>query len=152
MKHYLILTLSIVFFTVAGANAHAQLRNLSVSSFEVVSYNIFTEELTLRLTIQNDSNDFTILSFTGLVYQNRLPLVHITSANLFIPHGVSTIGVVCIISRCTDITVFRLIQCLFPFNVTDYSVDVAVAVQYPYAQVEYKEMKDILLSSRVSFH
>ena len=146
-----LLALSILLLMAICPAAHAQLRNLSVTSYEVVSYNVFTDKLTLRLTIRNDSNDFTIRSFNGLVYQNQQPLVHLSAANLVVPHYVSTIGVVCHVSRCNGVSFFRLLKCLFPFNVFDYTVNVAVAVQYPNASVEYKEQKNIALSTRVKF-
>ena len=129
--------------------AYGQLRNLSVTSYDIIDYNVFTDKLTLKLTIKNDSTDFTIRSFTGLVYQNRQPLVRVTAANLFIPHDVSTIGVVCDISRCRGVSIFRLAQCLLLFNIHDYTVDVSVAIQYPSKAIEYKEQKDISLISRV---
>lgn len=129
--------------------SYGQLRNLSVTSYDVVSYNIFTDQLTLKLTVRNDSTGFTLKSFSGLVYQNRHPLVRITAANLFIPKDVSTIGVVCNISRCHGVTVFRLAQCFLPFDIREYTIDVAVAVQYPLAPIEYKEQKNISLSTRV---
>ena len=129
--------------------AYGQLRNLSVTSYDIIDYNVFTDKLTLKLTIKNDSTDFTIRSFTGLVYQNRQPLVRVTAANLFIPHDVSTIGVVCDISRCRGVSIFRLAQCLLLFNIHDYTVDVSVAIQYPSKAIEYKEQTDISLISRV---
>lgn len=130
-------------------HAYGQLRNLSVTSYEVVAYNVFSDKLTLSITVRNDSTDFTIRSFTGLVYQNRYPIITITSANVFISHGISTIGVVCNVSRCYGVTVFRLAQCLFPFEISDYTIDVSVAVQYPSSGLQYKERKNISLSSRI---
>lgn len=132
-------------------NSYGQLRNLSVTSYDVVSYNIFTDQLTLKLTIRNDSTDFTLKSFSGLIYQNHQPLIRITAANLFIPHGVSTIGVICNISRCFGVSVIRLAQCFLPFDIYEYTIDVAVAVQYPFAPIEYKKQKNISLSTRVKF-
>ena len=143
--------LSALLFAALSQSAYGQLRNLSVTSYEVVSYNIFSDKLTLKVTIRNDSNDFTIRSFSGLVFQDRQPLVFVTAANLFIPHDVSTIGVVCNIRRCTGVSLFRLIHCLISFDILDYTVDVAVAVQYPGAAIEFKEQKGITLSSRVEF-
>ncbi len=147
-RHLVLFTLLLICINL---NSYGQLRNLSVTSYDVVSYNIFTDQLTLKLTVRNDSTDFTLKSFSGLVYQNRYPLVRITAANLFIPHDVSTIGVVCNISRCFGVTVFRLAQCFLPFDIREYTIDVAVAVQYPFAPIEYKEQKNISLSTRVEF-
>lgn len=146
---YRLFFLTALMFMVVSQTAYGQLRNLSVTSYDVVSYNVFADKIILKLTIRNDSSDFTIRSFTGLVYHNRQPLVRLTAANLFIPHEVSTIGVVCDISRCRGVSIFRLAQCLFSFNIRDYSVDVSVAVQYPSQEIEYKEQKNISVISRV---
>lgn len=148
MKYKLFVMTIFVFLSV-GKSIYGQLRNLSVTSYDVVAYNVFSDKLTLSITVRNDSTDFTIRSFTGLVYQNRYPIITITSANVFISHGISTIGVVCNVSRCYGVTVFRLAQCLFPFEISDYTIDVSVAVQYPSSGLQYKERKNISLSSRI---
>lgn len=149
MKPGCLFILLVLFLLSSGSKAYGQLRNLSVISYDVVSCNVLSGKLTLKLTIRNDSTDFTIRSFSGLVYHDRLPLVHLTAANLFIPHDVSTIGVVCDVSRCTGVSIFRLAQCFIPFNISDYTVDVNVAVQYPAKEIEYKEQKNISMISRV---
>ena len=147
-----ILFLTLLFLAIGGQKAYGQLRNLSLISYEIVSYNAFTDKLTLNLTVRNDSTDFVIRSFTGLVYQNREPLLHLTSANVFVSHGISTIGVVCKISRCLSVPIWRLAQCFLSFDINEYSVDVAVVVQYPSMEIQYKEKKDISLSTRIDLH
>lgn len=147
-----VLVLFALLFVCFSQEAYGQLRDLSLTSYNVVSYNIFTDKLTLKLTIRNDSTDFTIVSLTGLVYQNQHPLAYVTVANLYIPHGVSTIGAVCDISRCTGVSVFRLTQCFFPFDIRDYTVDVSIAVQFPEHKIEFKERKGIALAPRIELH
>ena len=142
-------SLTVFFLALSSPLAYGQLRNLTVTSYEIVSYNIFTDKLTLNLTIKNDSTDFTLKSFTGLVYHNREVLITITAANIFISNGVSSVGVVCNVSRCKGVPFLRLTQCLFPFNIRNYTVDVSVAIQYPNIPIQYKKLKDISLSSKV---
>ena len=151
MKLRLLLSLTALFVTALNHNAYGQLKNISVISYEIVSYNVFTEKMTVNLTLKNDSSDLTIKSITGLVYKNRSRLVTVTAANLYVPHGESTIGIVCNVSRCTSVSVFDLVRCYFSFNIKDYSADLSAAIQYPLGDIQYKEQKNIVLSSFLKF-
>ena len=137
----------IIVLTVLAAlslKCHGQLRNISVISYEIVSYNVFSDKLTFNATVYNDSTEFTIRSFTGLVYKNRSPLVTVTAANLLIPHGISTVGVVCLVSRCPSVTFFQLAQCFLLFDINEYSADISAAIQYPQSGLQYKEQKNVI--------
>ena len=118
-------------------------------SYEIVSCNVLLEKITVNLTLKNDSADFSVKSITGLVYKNKTPLVKVTAANLYVPHGISTIGVVCSISRCHSVPFFRLVQCMLLFDIREYSVDVSAAIQYPNSDIQYKEQKNVVLDSFV---
>lgn len=148
MKLHIYLFLTFL-FVVTYNKAYGQLKNITITSYEIVSYNFFSEKITLNLTINNDSIDFAIKSITGLVYKDRNPFVTVTAANLYLPHGKSTIGVVCSVSRCTSVSFFKLVQCLLTFNIKDYSVDVAAAIQYPQGDIQYKDRKNIVVNSLI---
>lgn len=152
MRYQRILLLLLLIFSGLFSQTYGQLRNLHVKKYDVISYNAFSGKLNLNLTIKNDSTDFIIRSFTGLVYQNKQPLVKITSASLYIPQGLSTIGAVCTVKRCKGVSFFRLVQCLFPFNLCDFTVDVSIAVQYPLSDIQMKEQKGISFSSYVDIN
>lgn len=147
MKIRILLFLMFLLVATYNNKAYGQLRNITITSYEIVSYNVFNEKMTLNLTVKNDSSDFTIKSITGLVYKDRQPFVTVTAANLYVPHGISTIEVVCSVSRCASVSIFKLVQCLFSFNIKDYSVDVAAAIQYPQCAIQYKEQKNIVVNS-----
>ncbi len=149
MKQKIFIVLLQIIFLAANQEAHSQLRNLTMTSYEIVSYNITSGKLTLNLTIRNDSTSFTINSFSGLIKQKKDSLIHLTAANLFIPHGESSIGVVCMVSRCPGVSLFRLARCLINHDIRDYSVDISVAVQYPFCAIEYKELNDVPLSTHI---
>lgn len=150
MKLRLATALCIVLLLVATSAAKCQIRNLTLTAYEIVSCNILSEKITLNLTIKNDSTDFTIKSITGLVYKNGAPLVSVTTANLYVPQGVSTIGVVCSVSRCSSVSFIKLVQCMLLFDIRDYSADVSAAIQYPSSGILYREQKNVILSKKVT--
>jgi len=135
-------------FTSVNLRVYGQLRNIHVTSYKVMAYNVFTDELSLNISVRNDSTDFVIRNFTGLVYQKEDPLVYVTSSNVPIPNGLSTINVKCNISRCSGISLFRLAQCLLPFKISDYTVDVSIAVEYQDVGIQYKAQKGITFNGR----
>lgn len=150
MRFRLSAALCVVLLLAATNAAKCQIRNLTVTSYEIVSCNVLSERITLNLTIKNDSTDFTIKSITGLVYKNGAPLVSVTAANLYVPQGVSTIGVVCSVSRCRSVSFFKLVQCMLLFDILDYSADVSAAVQYPRSGILYREQKNVILSEKIT--
>lgn len=138
--------LCIVFFLAAiGVNTYGQLRNLSLKSYDIVSYNFVAGRMTLDLTVSNDTTDFTLNSFYALIYQHQDSLLSVTAENILIPHGISTIRIPFQISRCKGISILRLFRCLVVFHIRDYSADVAVSLQYPDAIIQRKERKGIPL-------
>ena len=134
----------------ATSEVYGQMRNITLMSYEIVSFNVLSEKVTLNITVENDSTEFTIKSITGLVYKNRTPLVSVTAANLYVPQGVSTIGVVCSVSRCSSVSFLKLVQCMLLFDIRDYSADVSAAVQYPSSGILYREQKNVILSKKVT--
>ena len=134
----------------ATSEVSGQMRNITLMSYEIVSFNVLSEKVTLNITVENDSTEFTIKSITGLVYKNRTPLVSVTAANLYVPQGVSTIGVVCSVSRCSSVSFLKLVQCMLLFDIRDYSADVSAAVQYPSSGILYREQKNVILSKKVT--
>ena len=134
----------------ATSEVYGQMRNITLMSYEIVSFNVLSEKVTLNITVENDSTEFTIKSITGLVYKNRTPLVSVTAANLYVPQGVSTIGVVCSVSRCSSVSFIKLVQCMLLFDIRDYSADVSAAVQYPSSGILYREQKNVILSKKVT--
>ena len=134
----------------ATSEVYGQMRNITLMSYEIVSCNVLSEKVTLNITVENDSTEFTIKSITGLVYKNGTPLVSVTTANLYVPQGVSTIGVVCSVSRCSSVSFLKLVQCMLLFDIRDYSADVSAAVQYPSSGILYREQKNVILGNKVS--
>lgn len=134
----------------ATSEVYGQMRNITLMSYEIVSFNVLLEKVTLNITVENDSTEFTIKSITGLVYKNRTPLVSVTAANLYVPQGVSTIGVVCSVSRCSSVSFIKLVQCMLLFDIRDYSADVSAAIQYPSSGILYREQKNVILSKKVT--
>lgn len=134
----------------ATSEVYGQMRNITLMSYEIVSFNVLSEKVTLNITVENDSTEFTIKSITGLVYKNGVPLVSVTTANLYVPQGVSTIGVVCSVSRCSSVSFIKLVQCMLLFDIRDYSADVSAAIQYPSSGILYREQKNVILSKKVT--
>ena len=139
-----------VLLFMATSEVCGQMRNITLMSYEIVSCNVLSEKVTLNITVENDSTEFTIKSITGLVYKNGAPLVSVTTANLYVPQGVSTIGVVCSVSRCSSVSFLKLVQCMLLFDIRDYSADVSAAVQYPSSGILYREQKNVILGNKVS--
>ena len=139
-----------VLLFMATSEVCGQMRNITLMSYEIVSCNVLSEKVTLNITVENDSTEFTIKSITGLVYKNGTPLVSVTTANLYVPQGVSTIGVVCSVSRCSSVSFLKLVQCMLLFDIRDYSADVSAAVQYPSSGILYREQKNVILGNKVS--
>lgn len=149
MRGTILFSLTVFLLIATFTKGYGQMRNITITSYEIVSYNYFTDKLTLNLTVKNDSSDFVLKSFTGLVYQNKQPIVNITAANLSITNGISSIGVVCNVSRCTGVSLLRLAQCFLPFIIKNFTVDVSVAIQYPNSPIQHKKQKGICLSTRI---
>jgi len=150
MRFRAVAIICLVLFYVATNAAKCQIRNLTLTSYEIISCNFFSDKITLNLTIKNDSTDFTIKSITGLVYKNGVPLVCVTTANLYVPQGISTIGVVCSVSLCRAVTFLQLVQCMLLFDIHDYSADVSAAIQYPRSRILYREQKNVILNKIVT--
>lgn len=139
---FLILALSIH----VNGSVQAQMLNLKLISYKIASFNPSTFDVTLIVTIQNDTTDYIITNILGTIYKNNKPFIIGSASELGVQEGVSTISVLCRVNRCKGISFFNLLGSILTFNPQKYTADISVNVKWPTGLIEEKHRKGITIN------
>lgn len=128
---------------------YAQLHHLHMTSYKVASYSILHQNVTIRVNVVNDSAALRVISGQVKIYQRSEPLVCISTSDIAIPRGATAVDVNCHVARCADVSVFRLIRCLFFHDINEFTADVVANIRYLDSPPVQKEKLDIQISKYI---
>ena len=122
---------SAVMLVLMAVPARAQLSRLhfggySITSLRPQSFSSVTGSV--KVTVTNDTTSFVMKNISGKVYKLGTPLVQGNAADVFVPHGLSEVGVQGEASLCEGVGFLTILSCLFGFNINDYTADVSMTV------------------------
>lgn len=123
--------LTIAVLSLVATPAKAQLSRLHFGGYSITSLrpqSFSSVAGSVKVTVTNDTTSFVMKNISGKVYKLGTPLVQGNAADVFVPHGLSEVGVQGEASLCEGVGFLTILSCLFGFNINDYTADVSMTV------------------------
>ena len=122
---------SAVLLVLMAVPVRAQLTNLHFGGYSITSLrpqSFSSVAGSVKVNVTNDTTSFVMKNISGKVYKLGTPLVQGNAADVFVPHGLSEVGVQGEASLCEGVGFLTILSCLFGFNINDYTADVSMTV------------------------